>query len=99
MIKHIMTNANGPFCRPNAVRVFAALAGVVFSTAFALAEAPRRYAGVTAAGRPAEGKIGSFLGEPKFHVQQVHKGGRFPNVAVAVDGTVLAFWAKGGAFR
>ena len=48
--------------------------------------------GLTAAGHPAEGKLESFIGEPKFDMQQVHEGDRFPNVLVAVDGTVLAVW-------
>jgi len=47
---------------------------------------------VTAAGLPAEGKLGSFMGEPKFDVQHVYKSGRGPNVLVAVDGTVLLLW-------
>ncbi len=46
----------------------------------------------TAAGHPAEGELESFMGEPKFDIQQVYKGGRFPNMLVAVDGTVLALW-------
>jgi len=37
-----------------------------------------------------EGKIDSFLGDEKLEIQQIFKGGRFPNVAVATDGTVLA---------
>ena len=49
-------------------------------------------AGVTGAGHPAEGKLESFIDEPKFDIQQVHEGGRFPNILVAVDGTVLAIW-------
>jgi len=40
----------------------------------------------------AEGKLKTFLGDSQFEIQQVFKGGRFPNVVVAVDGTVLAFW-------
>ena len=47
-------------------------------------------AGKTAAGLPAEGKLGPFLGEPNFDTKQVFKGDRFPNVVVATDGTVLA---------
>jgi len=39
-----------------------------------------------------EGKLEPFLGEAKCEVQQVFKGGRFPNIVVGVDGTVLAFW-------
>ena len=37
-----------------------------------------------------EGELAAFMGEPKLEIQQVFQGGRFPNVAVAVDGTVLA---------
>lgn len=37
-----------------------------------------------------EGELAAFMGEPKLEIQQVFNGGRFPNVAVAVDGTVLA---------
>ena len=92
MIKNTMTNANGLLLGSGAAPGFAALAAAVFSAAFAFAEAPRGDAGATAAGHPAEGKIEPFLGEPKFDMQQVHKGGRFPNVLVAVDGTVLALW-------
>ena len=47
-------------------------------------------AGVTAAGHPAEGKLESFLGAPKFDMQQIYEGGRFPNMLVAVDGAILA---------
>ena len=47
---------------------------------------------VTSAGHPAEGEIKPFLGAAKLEMHQVFKGGRFPNVAVAVDGTVLAVW-------
>ncbi len=39
-----------------------------------------------------EGELAPFMGEPKLEEQQVFKGGRFPNVTVAVDGTILAFW-------
>ena len=47
---------------------------------------------ITAAGHPAEGKIDVLLAEPKLEMRQVFRGERFPNVAVAVDGTVLATW-------
>ena len=93
MIENTMTTANGLWIGSGVARVLAALAVVAFSTAPALAEAPRGDAGATAAGLPAEGKIEPFLGEPKLDMRQVHKGGRFPNVLVAVDGTVLALWA------
>ncbi len=39
-----------------------------------------------------EGELGPFLGEARFDMQQVFAGDRFPNVVVATDGTVLAFW-------
>jgi len=58
----------------------------------AVAGAPAAKAGVTAAGHPAEGKLEAFMGEPKLDIKQVYRGGRFPNVLVAVDGTVLALW-------
>ena len=43
-----------------------------------------------------EGPLKPFLSEPEFEIQQVFKGGRFPNLAVATDGTVLAVFAKDG---
>jgi sialidase-1 len=42
--------------------------------------------------RRVEGPLQAFLGETKLDVQQVHQGGRFPNILVTVDGTVLAVW-------
>ena len=72
----------------NTTRILAAMAAVALSVTATLAAPP-----TTAAKLPAEGKIEPFLGQPKLDMQQVHKGGRFPNVVVAVDGTVLAFWA------
>jgi sialidase-1 len=59
-----------------------------------IACAPTATRSVTAAGHPAEGKLGSFMGEPKFDVQQVFPRERFPNVVVATDGTVLATWGR-----
>ena len=49
---------------------------------------------VTAAGHPAEDKIDAFLGEPQFEMQQVFRGERFPNVVVAIDGTIVATWGS-----
>ena len=43
-----------------------------------------------------EGALKPFMGEPEFEIQQVFKGGRFPNLAVATDGTVLAIFGKDG---
>ena len=82
MTKKKMTNANGPFVGSSAARVFAALAAVAFLAAFAPG----------CGGHPAEGALEPFLGEPKLEMQQVYKGDRFPNVLVAIDGSVLAFW-------
>gem|GEM_PF-2558762 len=41
---------------------------------------------------PAEGSLGAFLGEPRFAMQPVYAKDRFPNLVVALDGTVLAFF-------
>lgn len=38
------------------------------------------------------GGLDSFLGEPALEFTHVHKGGRFPNIVVAKDGGLLAFW-------
>ncbi|MBE7502850.1 MAG: exo-alpha-sialidase [Verrucomicrobiales bacterium] len=45
-----------------------------------------------AAHRPQEAGLEPFLGEPRFTLQPLFANDRFPNVVVAVDGTVLAFW-------
>ena len=47
---------------------------------------------LVAAEAPSEGPVKSFLGKPMLDIQQVFKGDRFPNIVVAADGTVLAFW-------
>lgn len=39
-----------------------------------------------------EGPLQPFVGTPSLAIQQVFSGGRFPNVVVATDGSVLAFW-------
>ena len=92
MIKNLTASAEGLFLGSRAAPGLAALAAVVFSAAPALAEPLRGPGGATVAGHPAEGRLESFLGEPKCDIQQVHKGGRFPNMLVAVDGSVLALW-------
>ena len=83
---------------PESYRFKRAIAGLLGCVAIlagtgapALQAAPPE-AGVTAAGLPAEGALEPFLGEPQMEMQQVFKGDRFPNVVVATDGTVLAFW-------
>ena len=49
---------------------------------------------MTAAGKPAEGGLEVFLGEPRFEIQDLFAKDRFANVVVATDGTVLAFWGS-----
>lgn len=43
-----------------------------------------------------EGPVKPFLGDAKFEMQQVFKSERFPNVVVAVDGTVVVTWGSSG---
>ena len=91
MTRNILRRSSGLFPVWMAALGLAALATVA-AAAPALGGTPRENVPVTAAGHPAEGKIEPFLGEPKLDMQQVFKGGRFPNTLVAVDGTVLALW-------
>lgn len=76
--------------------VLAALSGLAFVLAILfharVANAAELEA-TTAAGKPAEGKLESFLGDPLFEKQVLYGPGRLvrgPNITVAVDGTVLA---------
>jgi sialidase-1 len=39
-----------------------------------------------------EGELGPFLGDARFEMQTLFATNRFPNVVVAMDGSVLAFW-------
>ena len=68
-------------------RLFTFLAYLTFSISL-LGAKPTK----TAAGHPAEGKLEAFLGEPKIDLKKIINGNRFPNVVVAVDGSVLAVW-------
>ena len=43
-----------------------------------------------------EGKLQPFLGEPSIELQQVFKNQRFPNIVVAMDGTLVATWGSDG---
>ncbi len=92
VIRNMMRDSRGLFPASVAALGLATLATIAATAASALEGQPRGDAAVTAAGHPAEGTIEPLLGEPKLDMQQVHKGGRFPNVVVAVDGTVLALW-------
>jgi sialidase-1 len=87
-----LTKTRDSFSSMGVKRGFSVFAAFLFSVALAVIEAPGKDEGRTAAGHPAEGKLESFLGEPKLDIQQVHKGGRFPNILVGVDGTVIALW-------
>ncbi|MEM0925556.1 MAG: sialidase family protein [Planctomycetota bacterium] len=49
---------------------------------------------IIAAELPVEGEPESFLGEPSFHIQPLFEGGRFPNIVVTMQGTVLATWGR-----
>jgi len=88
------TTSNSRFVRPCDVCLLATIASLVFLTASALAQTRSGGDWVTASGQPAEDKIDTFLGEPALEMQQVFRGERFPNVVVAVDGTVLATWGS-----
>lgn len=90
------TNSTGRSVRPSNICLLATAAWLVFPAAPAFAESPVGGARVwlTAAGQPAEDKIDVLLGEPAFEMRQVFQGERFPNVVVAVDGTVLATWGS-----
>jgi sialidase-1 len=47
---------------------------------------------VTSAGHPEEGDLNLQLGDAAMTMQQVFRTERFPNIVVAIDGTVLASW-------
>jgi len=65
----------------------AALALLFLVNSTAPAEGPK-----TAAGLPAESKLDPHVLAPKLEMSQVFARERFPNVVVAVDGTVVASW-------
>jgi sialidase-1 len=67
---------------------------VALLASLALAASPSGNTALTAAGNPAESTLDAFLGEPKLDMQQVFEKERFPNIVVAVDGTVLATWGR-----
>ena len=79
--------------RGHALIAAVALAAVV---AFGHVPVDVSYAGAQAKApvKPQEGTLQLFLGKVKFDQQQLFEGGRFPNVVVATDGTVLAFWGR-----
>jgi len=93
-LKDVATKLKGNMMIENRMQVLLALAVIVISASLAITKPQKttKESPKTAAGHPAEGKIEPFLADAKLDMQQVFKGGRFPNVTVAVDGTVLAFW-------
>lgn len=48
----------------------------------------------TADDLPLEGELAPWLGKPRIELQQLFPKQRFPNVVVALDGTVLATWGN-----
>jgi sialidase-1 len=89
-----MRNEQARSLTQNATIACLALLAAFVAAGIAMADAPPDGAPMTAAGKPAEGKLDPFLGEPRFDVQQVFTGERFPNVVVTTDGTVLATWGN-----
>lgn len=75
-------------------RVWLAATAMVFGAQAARADTPAAEAPLTATGRATEGSLTSFLGDARFDTQQIFASERFPNVVVAVDGTVLATWGS-----
>lgn len=65
---------------------------IVLAASVAFAAAHGKDIERTATGHPTDGSLEPFIGEPALDIKQVHKGGRFPNIVVALDGTVLNIW-------
>ncbi len=49
---------------------------------------------ITATEKPLEADVAPLLGPPKFALQTLFEDDRFPNVVVAMDGTVLVTWGR-----
>ena len=45
-------------------------------------------------GTPRDTRLDAFLGPPRFDASRLYKSERFPNVVVAMDGSVLATWGS-----
>lgn len=79
--------------------------GYLLVAVFCCAASPAASPGqelLTAAGKPAEGTLDAFLGEPLFDMQVVFDEGdhvREPYLAIAVDGTLLAVRNNKGRLR
>ena len=72
---------------------FAAIAALAAQISF---ESVANAESKTAAGHSAEGNIEPYLAEPYLELQQVFRDERFPNVVVAVDGTIVATFGTSG---
>jgi len=75
-------------------RTLVLVTAIAFAAEMARADSPQAAGPVTAADTAAEGSLAPFLDESRFETQQIYTGERFPNVIVAVDGTVLAAWGN-----
>lgn len=69
-----------------------ALLVVLTSGIPARAQKTRASRPATASGSSAEGELDPFLSEPELTMQQVFQGERFPNIVVAVDGSIVVTW-------
>ncbi len=83
-------NGIRPCLRPRLLPIVLLAAGVLLANDRLLAET----GSTTAAGKPVEGALEPFLGEPRLEVQQVFSGERFPNMVVTTEGTVIATWGR-----
>ncbi len=81
-----------PICRRGVRRMVHH--GSVTASAFGLFAALLLAGAVVADDRPVEHTIDAFLGEPVLEMQQLFGGERFPNIVVAMDGTVVATWGS-----
>ncbi len=81
-----------PRCCTHPSHLLAAITSVFLFAFFASGSTQAEEVTQTVSGLPTEGKLDSFLGKPSLEITQVHQGGRFPNIVVAVDGSLVAVW-------
>jgi len=75
-------------------RMLVVVTTIAFAVQIARADGSGAEVSAANAGKAAEGSLAPFLGEAKFDTQQVYASERFPNVVVALDGTILATWGN-----
>ena len=80
--------------RPDDILRLVITAAIVSLAGSGLVASPPDEVWTTAAGHPAESSIDALLGEAKLEMTRVFQRERFPNITVAVDGTVLATWGS-----